>query len=206
MLSFHADTLSADGRLYLEKVMESSKRMQKMINDLLYVSTIAGNKDFRLCDLNFILSEALQPLDQKIEDVKAIVDSDSLPAATVVQSQFTQLFQNLVGNALKFQRKDIAPKIKITHSFVDEKAVERHDVAKAKKYLKIMVEDNGIGFDNQYAGRIFAIFQRLHSRTDYDGTGIGLAVCKKIVENHGGAIFAEGKPNEGAIFSIILPV
>ncbi len=206
IVSFHSDTLNEDAKLYLGKVIESSKRMQKMINDLLYVSTIAGNKDFQLYDLNFILSEALQPLDHKIEEIKAIVDSDTLPTALVVPSQFIQLFQNLIGNALKFVRKDVVPKITITHSFIGGKALERHDLSKAKRYLKIEVQDNGIGFDNQYANRIFAIFQRLHGRTEYEGTGIGLAVCKKIVENHGGAIYADGKLNEGARFVIVIPV
>jgi light-regulated signal transduction histidine kinase (bacteriophytochrome) len=206
ILTFYSDTLSEDARSYMGKVIDSSRRMQKMINELLYVSTIAGNKDFQLCDLNFVLSEALHPLDHKIEEVKAIVDSDTLPTVLVVPSQFGQLFQNLIGNALKFIRKGVVPTIKITHSFVSSMAVERHDVAKAKRYLKIEIHDNGIGFDNQYANRIFAIFQRLHGRTEYEGTGIGLAVCKKIVENHGGAIYARGKINEGAEFTIIIPV
>ncbi len=206
MLTTQLNTLSEDGKAYLGKIMESSRRMQKMVNDLLYVSTIAGNKEYQLCDLNLILSEALLPLDHKIEEVKAIIDSDDLPTVPVVPAQFRQLFLNLVGNSLKFLRKGVMPEIKITHSFITGMAAERLELAKAKKYMKIEISDNGIGFDNQYAGKIFAIFQRLHGRAEYEGTGIGLAVCKRIVENHGGAIFAEGKLDEGATFTIIIPV
>jgi PAS domain S-box-containing protein len=206
MLTSQSETLSGEGKIFLGKIIESSRRMQKMVNDLLYVSTIAGNKEYQLSDLNLILSEALQPLDHKIEELKAIVDSDELPMVPIVPAQFRQLFLNLVSNSLKFQRKGVLPEIKITHTFLSPKAVERLELAKAKKYLKIELRDNGIGFDNQYSGKIFAIFQRLHGRSEYEGTGIGLAVCKRIVENHGGAIFAEGKVNEGATFTIVVPV
>ncbi len=206
MLTTQSATLGEEGKLFLSKIIESSRRMQKMVNDLLYVSTIAGNKEYQLCDLNFVLSEALLPLDHKIEEVKAVIDSDDLPTVVVVPAQFRQLFLNMVGNSLKFQRKGVMPHIEITHSFLTGRAVEQMELAKAKKYLKIEIKDNGIGFDNQYAGKIFAIFQRLHGRAEYEGTGIGLAVCKRIVENHGGTIFAEGKLNEGATFTIIIPV
>ena len=206
MLTTQTESLSQEGKIFLGKIIDSSRRMQKMINDLLYVSTIAGNKDYRECDLNFVLSEALQPLDHKIEELQAIIESDTLPTVAVVPAQFGQLFQNIVGNSLKFVRTGVTPTIKITHSFLNSRVVERLDLAKAKRYLKIEFADNGIGFDNQYASKIFSIFQRLHAKADYDGTGIGLAVCKKIVENHGGTIFAEGKVNEGAKFTIIFPV
>ncbi len=206
MLTSQSATLSDDGKLYLGKIIESSRRMQKMVNDLLYVSTITGNKEYQLSDLNLILSEALQPLDHKIEELNAIVDSDDLPMVAVVPAQFSQLFLNLVGNSLKFQRVGVMPEIKISHRFLPAAAVARRELAKAKRYLQIEVQDNGIGFDNQYSGKIFAIFQRLHGRSEYEGTGIGLAVCKRIVENHGGAIFASGKVNEGATFTIVIPV
>ena len=206
MLTSQSESLTEEGKVFLSKIMESSRRMQKMVNDLLYVSTISGNKEYQLCDLNMILSEALQPLDHKIEELNAIVDFDDLPMIPVVPAQFRQLFLNLVGNSLKFQRKGVLPEIKITHSFLPAKAVTQMELAKAKKYLKIELRDNGIGFDNQYAEKIFAIFQRLHGRSEYEGTGIGLAVCKRIVENHGGIIFAEGKLNEGATFTVIIPV
>ncbi len=206
ILTTQGETLREDGRVFLGKIIDSSRRMQKMINDLLYVSTIAGNKVYQESDLNFILSEALQPLDQKIEELKAIIECGTLPVVPVVPAQFIQMFQNLLGNSLKFVRKGVTPTIKITHSFLNSRAVEGLDLVKAKKYLKIELQDNGIGFDNQYASKIFSIFQRLHGKAEYEGTGIGLAVCKRIIENHGGTIFAEGKVNEGATFTVIFPV
>ena len=206
MLSTQVALLDDDGKTYLNKIMDSSKRMQKIINDLLYVSTITGNKDFQESDLGDLLAEGLLPLDQAIEDKHAVIEADALPVLPVVATQFRQLFQNLVGNSLKFARKSLAPHIKITHSFVSYKAVEHLNLAKAKKYLKIELRDNGIGFDNQYTNKIFVLFQRLHGKSEYEGTGIGLAVCKRIAENHGGTITAYGVPNGGAVFTIIIPV
>lgn len=206
MLTSQADTLNTDGKLYLSKIIDSSRRMQKMINDLLNVSTISGNKDYQMCDLNILLQDALLSLDHKIEELHAEVDADHLPTVSVVPSQFVQLFQNLVGNSLKFARKGVTPHIKITHSFLNYKSVEHLNLIKARKYLCIQLQDNGIGFDDQYGGKIFVIFQRLHGKADYDGTGIGLALCKKIVENHNGVISAKGKVNNGAQFTVIIPV
>ena len=198
--------LNEDGKIYFNKIIIAANRMQKMINDLLSVSTILGNNAYETCDLNVVLAEAIQPLDHKIEEGKAVIEASTLPTIYAVPSQFRQLFQNLIGNSLKFARPGFPSHIKITHKTVNYKAVQEYDLAKAKKYLQIEIEDNGIGFDNQYGAKIFAIFQRLHGKTEYDGTGIGLAICKKVVENHGGIIFAKGNPQQGAIFTIILPV
>ena len=206
MLTSQADILNPDGKLYLGKIIDSSRRMQKMINDLLNVSTISGNKDYQMFDLNILLQEALLSLDHKIEELHAEIDADNLPIVSVVPSQFVQLFQNLVGNSLKFARKGVSPRIKITHSFLNYKSVEHLNLIKARKYLSIQLQDNGIGFDDQYAGKIFAIFQRLHGKSEYDGTGIGLALCKKIIENHNGVISARGKVENGAQFTVIIPV
>ena len=177
-----------------------------MIGDLLSVSTIMGNKAFEMCDLNLLLADALQALEHKIEEGNAVIETTTLPAAFVVPSQFRQLFQNLVNNSLKFKRERVSSHIKISGKLLSSKAAESYDLPKAKKYLQVEVADNGIGFDNQYAGKIFAIFQRLHGKTEYEGTGIGLAVCKKIVENHGGTIFAKGVPGQSAVFTLIIPV
>ena len=206
MLTTQHARLDEDGKLFLEKIIDSSRRMQKMIGDLLYVSTILGNNDFQLCDLQVVLGEAIQAVDHKIEEMHATIEAENLPTVLVVPSQFRQLFQNLISNSLKFARKGLPPEIKITHSYLNSKAVERFDLTKAKKYLRIEFHDNGIGFDSQYSTKIFALFQRLHGKAEYEGTGIGLAVCKKIVENHGGVISAHGIPNGGATFTIIIPV
>ena len=206
MLTTQQETLNNDGRNYLTKIIDSSKRMQKMINDLLSVSTILGNKAYETCDLNIILAEAMHGLEQKIEDSKAVIESEKLPTVLIVPAQFRQLFQNLISNSLKFSRDQVPAHIKITHSFISQKTAGLYQLSKTKKYLQIEVADNGIGFDNQYADKIFAIFQRLHGVAEYDGTGIGLAVCKKIVENHDGSIFAKGVIGKGATFTIIIPI
>ena len=125
--------------------------------------------------------------------------------ATVVPQQFRQLFLNLVNNALKFSRPDEPLQLQIKWQYLDAKDAEQYGIVHARRYLKLEFADNGIGFDNQYAGKIFAIFQRLHGKVEYEGTGIGLAVCKKIAENHGGIIYARGVPGKSAIFTLIIP-
>ncbi len=206
ILSTQHNTLTEESKVYFNKIIIAANRMQKMINDLLSVSTILGNTAYEPSDLNLILAEAIQPLDHKLEESQAVIESGNLPVVSVVQSQFRQLFQNLIGNSLKFSKPGVPPVIKITSKTVNYKAVAQYDIAKSKKYLQIEIQDNGIGFDNAYANKIFAIFQRLHGKTEYEGTGIGLAICKKVVENHGGAIIASGTPGVGAIFTIIIPV
>jgi len=206
LLITQADTLNDEGRSHLKKILEASKRMQKMINDLLSVSLIFGNKAYQESDLNVILAEALQPLDHKIEESGAVIKSDHLPVVVIVPIQWRQLFQNLVNNSLKFSREGVKPKIKITHAFLKPEEVAQYSLIKTKRYLQVKLTDNGIGFDNQYADKIFSMFQRLHTKQDYEGTGIGLSVCKKIVENHDGIIFATGIPGESATFTIIIPV
>jgi len=205
LLTTQESLLTEDGKVYLTKIIESSKRMQKMIGDLLAVSVISGNKGFELCNLEEILEEVKQTLEYKIEDKQASVASDKLPRALIVPSQFRQLFQNLISNSLKFAREGVRPEITITHTLLRPDEVHQYRLAKASKYLKIDVSDNGIGFDNQYANKIFTIFQRLHARNEYEGTGIGLSICKKIAENHGGTIVAKGESGKGATFSIFIP-
>jgi signal transduction histidine kinase len=120
-----------------------------------------------------------------------------------VPSQFRQLFQNLISNSLKFVRDDVPPQITITHSYLSPGEIP--PLEGAPRYLKLEFRDNGIGFEEEYAQKIFAIFQRLHGRSEYEGTGIGLAICKKIVEHHGGVIYAHATPGQGATFTVILP-
>lgn len=206
ILTTQQSTLNEEGRIYLNKIIDASKRMQKMINDLLSVSTITGNKVFEPTDLSQVLSDVLHTLDYKIEENNAIIEASKLPSVTVVPTQFRQLFQNLISNSLKFAKEGEPTHIRIAHKYLSQAAVKNLNLTKANKYLQIEFSDNGIGFDNQYAEKIFAIFQRLHGRADFDGTGIGLAVCRKIVENHDGIIFAKGVVNEGAVFTIIIPV
>jgi len=206
LYSSQYEHLTSEGQVYLQKIIDSSRRMQVMINDLLSVSTISGNKNFEPVNLNDILAEALQSIEHKIEEKNAIVTYSDLPVVSIVPSQFRQLFQNLINNSLKFSRENVQPQITVTHTYTSYKEVADLGIVQAKKYLKLIFTDNGIGFDNIYASKIFTIFQRLHGKQEYEGTGIGLAICKKIVENHSGIIFATGVPNKGATFTIIIPL
>jgi signal transduction histidine kinase len=203
LVATQIDKLSAEGKIYLKKIVDASQRMQTMISDLLSISLISGNKSYEPYSLQSILEETLQTLEFKIEQKNALIQSDKLPVANIIPSQFRQLFQNLISNSLKFSREDVQPVITIKYSSLTSKEVE--NIGGTGNYLKIEITDNGIGFENEFAGKIFAIFQRLHGRSEYEGSGIGLAICKKIVEHHGGIIYATGIPDKGASFTIILP-
>ena len=200
-----ADKLTPDGKIYLNKIIDASQRMQTMISDLLTVSMITGDRSFQPYSLQDILQDVLQTLEYKIEQKGAAVEASGLPEAHIIPSQFRQLFQNLLSNSLKFTREEVPPVICITHRYLPPEALIGYQMPKAAQYLELKFEDNGIGFEDEYAGKIFAIFQRLHGRSEYEGTGIGLAIVKKIVEHHGGIISASGVPGQGATFTIILP-
>jgi PAS domain S-box-containing protein len=205
MSATQMEKLTDDGKIYLKKIVDASQRMQLMIDDLLSVSMISGNRSYENFSLQSILDDARQAVEFKIEQKNAIIESTPLPEANIVPSQFRQLFQNLLGNSLKFTREGVQPVIRISHKILKPEEVAHLQLPKAPSYLQLEFEDNGIGFENEFAGKIFQIFHRLHGRSEYEGTGIGLAICKKIVEHHGGIIFATGKLNEGAKFTIILP-
>ena len=205
LVATHSDKLTADGKIYLQKIVDASQRMQTMISDLLSISMISNNTSFENYSLQKILEEVLQTLEFKIEQQNAIIRADTLPSAKIIPSQFRQLFQNLLSNSLKFMRTDVQPEITIRHAMVSEDNLAPYQLAPASNYHKLEFKDNGIGFENEFAGKIFAIFQRLHGRSEYEGSGIGLAICKKIVEHHGGIIYANGIPGEGATFTVILP-
>lgn len=200
------NTLSEESGLYLEKIRNAATRMQTMINDLLAVSTITGNKDFEQQGLNDIIAHVQQNLEVKITQSGATITADELPTHPVVISQFRQLFQNLISNGLKFAKADTPPQINISHRYLQPAELTHPQPLKAPRYLELTIADNGIGFENEFAADIFNMFKRLHSRSAYEGTGIGLAICKKVVENHNGTIHASGEPGRGAQFTIILPV
>lgn len=203
LVTTQLEKLSDEGKMYLKKIVDASQRMQAMINDLLSISMITGDRSFQSFSLQSILGDVLQTLEYKIEQKGAVVESDSLPEARIVPSQFRQLFQNLISNSLKFMREEATPHITITHQYLSPDEVPH--LSGSPRYLKLEFKDNGIGFEEEYAGKIFAIFQRLHGRSEYEGTGIGLAICKKIVEHHGGIIYAHATLGEGATFTVILP-
>ncbi|HVF80782.1 MAG TPA: PAS domain-containing protein [Flavisolibacter sp.] len=205
LVASQINNLSEDGKVYLRKIVDASQRMQSMISDLLSISMISGNRSFETFSLQKIVEETLQTLDYKIEQQRAVIHCSPLPEANIVPSQFRQLFQNLIANSLKFVRENIEPVISITCNFIGKEETANYHLTKAETYLKLAFSDNGIGFEKEYEQKIFAIFQRLHGRSEYEGSGIGLAICKKIVEHHGGVIFAHGQPGVGATFTIILP-
>lgn len=206
LISKDYDKLSESGQQYISSIQKSTNRMRVLIEDLLQFSrTNRTEKTYETSDLNFLLENAKIDLAEIIEEKKAIIENDVLPTLDVISFQIQQLFINLIGNSLKYSKENNTPIIKINYSIVIAKDEEflpntHHE------YHKITVEDNGIGFDQEYAKKIFILFNRLHNKNEYKGTGIGLAICKKIVENHKGFIFAKGVINEGSIFSIYLPV
>jgi light-regulated signal transduction histidine kinase (bacteriophytochrome) len=205
LVASQIDRLSDDGKVYMRKIVDASQRMQNMISDLLSISMISGNRSFETYSLQKIVEETVQTLEFKIENQQAVVRYDALPEANIIPSQFRQLFQNLMANSLKFVREGVQPLITIHCTDADLYEVAPYQLQRAERYLKLVFSDNGIGFENEYAQKIFAIFQRLHGRSEYEGSGIGLSICKKIVEHHGGVIFAHGQPGIGASFTIILP-
>jgi signal transduction histidine kinase/CHASE3 domain sensor protein len=198
--------LSKSGQQYVTSIQSSAQRMRILIEDLLQFSrTNKTEKIFEDADLNLLLENAKQELTQIIEEKQAIIESSELPTLKVIPFQIQQLFINLIGNSLKYSKENSTPIIKITCSKIvanDDEFLPNNNM----KYHKIIVEDNGIGFDQEYVKKIFILFSRLHNKNEYEGTGIGLAICKKIVENHQGFIFAKGVLNQGAAFFIYLPI
>lgn len=198
--------LSEKGRSYFERMTNAARRMQTMIEDLLSLSIISQNDLFEHYSLQALVSEVVQDLDLKIKEQNASVVCESLPSVNINPKQFRQLFLNLMANSLKFCRQDQPPVITIRSAPLSLAEIEQLSLVRDNSYLKIIFSDNGIGFENTYADKIFQMFQRLHGKVDYEGTGIGLALCKKVVENHRGKIIADGKPGEGATFTIVIPV
>ena len=191
---------------FLNRISSSVVRMRKMIDDLLDLSLISSDKKPHASNLKKLFDESVTVFETKIEETKAMIHVDPLPVATVVPSQFSQLFHNLIGNALKFARPEVPSIIHVSYRYLSQEEVSPFNVQPASRYLDITFADNGIGFDNAFGEKIFGVFQRLHNRNEYDGTGIGLAICRKIAKNHGGTVVGEGVVGEGAKFRVIVPV
>jgi hypothetical protein len=201
-----ADKFSDSGHQYLERIKSASSRMRLLIDDLLQFSrTNKPDKEFVNVDLNDLFENAKQDLALSILEKKAQITNDTLPTALVISFQIQQLFLNLLSNSLKYCKKDIPPLINVNYSLVSAKDESQLLKATKSKYHKITVTDNGIGFDQKYAEKIFDLFNRLHNKQDYSGTGIGLSIFKKIIENHRGFIFATGEVNVGSVFTVYLP-
>jgi PAS domain S-box-containing protein len=201
------NNLSSQGIEYFTRIQVSAAHMQTLINDLLLFSrTTANAKKFELCDLNEIFANALDELVSLIEEKKPFITTDNLPKTKAIPYQIQQLFINLLGNSLKFVDKDVIPTIHVSCDIVKYDTLNYEDAFTSEKYYKIIFKDNGIGFEPEYAKRIFHLLFRLHDKVVYPGTGIGLAICKKIVDNHNGYIEAKSELGKGAEFSIFLPI
>lgn len=201
------ENLSEFGKEYLSRIESASNRMRVLINDLLqYSKTSRSDANLVPIDLNDVFADSLLELSQNIEDKKAIVNYTDLPKINGVDFQMQQLFSNLLSNSLKYAKEDIAPQISLSYSEVIAKEDSLIKDKSSRKYYKFEFSDNGIGFEQEHAEKIFLLFNRLHGKTDYQGTGVGLAICKKIVENHNGFIYATSEPNIGTTFTFYIPV
>ncbi|HTN17697.1 MAG TPA: ATP-binding protein, partial [Chitinophagaceae bacterium] len=190
----------------VNKMRSIAGRMQHLLNDILDYSLIASNdKSVIFTDLNAIVAEVQLELQEDIAAKNATVQAERLPETAAIPFQMRQLFINLLQNALKFSKPGLGPEIHIRYEQINN-GQEENPALQNKPYHKIQVVDNGIGFENIYAERILNIFQRLHGAGQYSGTGIGLAICKKIMETHEGLLYAEGEPGTGATFTVLLPL
>ncbi len=195
--------LSADGHDYLQRMRNAAARMQQLINDLLTYSRVATQaQPFVSVDLARVAREVLGDLESRIQNSGGRVELDELPSLDADPLQMRQLLQNLIGNALKFHRKDVPPVVSVQC----QRVTPETGLLAGCPAWEITVQDNGIGFDEKYLVKLFAPFQRLHGRAEYEGTGIGLAICKKIVDRHGGTITARSVPGEGTRFIVTLPL
>lgn len=199
--------LSAKGKDYFNRMQKAAERMQALIKDLLAYSSVHNIKGQKLIktDLNIIIDEVKTQLSEIIKEKGATVNAESLCDINIIPYQFRQVMLNLISNALKFTKPGTAPVITIKSNKVNDSKINELGLSRLKEYYHITVADNGIGFEEAYNEKIFEIFQRLHDREDYPGTGIGLAIVKKIIESHNGIITAKSKPGKGATFEMYIP-
>jgi two-component system sensor kinase FixL len=199
-------TLNREAMDYLDRMQAAARRMQTLVIDLLKLSRVTTRaRPFVRVDLAQIVKDVISDLELQIEQTSGTVKTGYLPTIEADPTQMRQLFQNLIGNALKFHRPGDPPVVRVEDNLLCEPDRRPGPNSQPVEFCRIVVEDNGIGFDQKYTDRIFAPFQRLHGRSEYDGTGIGLTVCQKIAERHNGTIFAESRPGDGARFVISLP-
>jgi len=197
--SRYKNVIDGEGIMCIDKIEQSANRMSMLIKDILTFSKIsAEEKVFANSDLNILLNEVLTELDLNVREKAAQITVERLPSLNVNPVLIRPLFYNLLSNALKYSKKDVPPQVRI-YSEVNSNHPDN-------KYCRLYFEDNGIGFDQRYAENIFGMFKRLHNKTEYEGTGIGLALCKKIVEEHKGYISALSRVNEGSTFIVTLPL
>jgi light-regulated signal transduction histidine kinase (bacteriophytochrome) len=198
--------LNDEAREYLEKIISSSHRMKALIIDILNYSQLSQNSNIYVrTDLNSVIKEVLEDYEMLIKEKNASIEVGEMPSIDVNPGQIRQVFQNLISNSLKFVQEGLAPSLHIRSKLIGDTTFE-NGIKIEGKYCYISFQDNGIGFDDKFASKIFTLFRRLHTKDKFEGTGIGLAISKKIVEKHNGHIIAKGWEGKGAEFIIILPV
>jgi len=200
-----SEVLGAQGQDYIERMQSAVSRMQSLIDDLLIFARIASRaQPFVATNLEQVVQEVLSDLEVRLQQTGGRVEVDKLPTIDADPIQMRQLFQNLIGNALKFHRPQTPPVVRIYNSHIA--IPPQPEAENSVPMCQVLVADNGIGFEPKYQERIFQAFQRLHGRSQYEGTGMGLAICRKIAERHGGSITATSTPGQGATFIITLPI
>jgi signal transduction histidine kinase len=207
LLTRHAGNLDEKGKDYLQRIRNSARRLQSLIIDLLAFSRISTKtQPTEQVDIGAILNQVLTDLELQIEQTNATVNVCDTPLIYADPVQMHQLFLNLISNSLKFHDPDTSPVVEVSGALKTNQILSENDGEANTTLYEIRVTDNGIGFNEKYLDRIFQPFQRLHQRDDYEGTGMGLAICRKIVERHGGNITAHSKPGQGATFIVEIPV
>lgn len=207
VVAYDSDNISSKSKQYIGRIDNAIDRMRTLIDELLAYSR-TGSENFRFedTDLRSTLESVIENLSGKIEESNAQIDYDQLGVVSAIPFQLKQVFQNLLENSLKFVGENTTPKIKVTSYVAKGENLKVQGYVAADQYLVVSFEDNGIGFDQENGEKIFEIFQRLHGKLEYQGTGIGLAIVKKIIENHKGFIEAKSDKDRGATFILYLPV
>jgi PAS domain S-box-containing protein len=208
VLHKNLNNVSEEGKQAIHKITQASDRMSQLIREVLQYSKIAyGTKEFVPTDLMKILQNVLEDLDLLLKETGSVVQfAGSWPVIDAIPLQMHQLFYNLLTNAIKFRKNNVAPIVRISVDILSGADLENFsELSKGEEYIRMTVSDNGIGFDPQFSQQIFQIFERLHPTEEFEGTGVGLALCKKIIENHRGEISAASKQGEGSVFKVILP-
>jgi PAS domain S-box-containing protein len=207
ILNSEVSNLSDTGKDYFNRMIKAATRMQGLIDSLLEFSrTNTDTKNFETADLDELLEEVKKDMRELIETSGAVIKSGPLPTLKVIPFQFRQLMANLIGNSIKYAKKDVPPLIEVSAEKIAPRDLPENFTVASADYYRITFRDNGIGFEQEYAEKIFELFQRLHGKNEYTGSGIGLAICKKIAENHSGWISAESEPGVGSSFHFYLPV
>jgi two-component system CheB/CheR fusion protein len=200
------EKMSSNSKKHFHIIQDSASRMQTLIEDLLAFSGLTtAERKFEVSDLSDIIEKIKVELKETINEKQATIEIKQLCQVNIIVFQFHQLMQNLISNALKFSRPQHPPHIVIESNIIEGSKIKNMALSSKKKYCHISVTDNGIGFENKFKEIIFEVFQKLHGKEEYSGTGIGLAIVRKIVDNHNGIITANSKLNKGTTFDIYIP-